>query len=199
MAKIEIDEAEYNRLATLHGIATKIVGNPAARKRLEEAHKLVDPNAQTPLLDQERLQAEPVNTLKTELSAEIAALRKEREDEKRDAALARIASDQERGFNRLRAQRYTDEGIDSIRKFMETKGLIDVDDAVTLWEKQHPPQTPSTPSGAGMTGASWGFTDTDANTDKSIQELLANRGEGNTVDRMAMSALNEFRQAAAHR
>ena len=82
---------------------------------------------------------------------------------------------------------------------METKGLIDVDDAVTLWEKQHPPQTPSTPSGAGMTGASWGFTDTDASTDKSIQELLANRGEGNTVDRMAMSALNEFRQAAGHR
>ena len=199
MAKIEVDEAEYNRMAALTAVASKIVANPAARKRLEEAHKLVDPNAQTPLLDQERLQAEPVNTLKTELSAEIAALRKEREDEKRDAALARIASDQERGFNRLRAQRYTDEGIDSIRKFMETKGLIDVDDAVTLWEKQHPPQTPSTPSGAGMTGASWGFTDTDANTDKSIQELLANRGEGNTVDRMAMSALNEFRQAAAHR
>ena len=199
MAKIEVDEAEYNRMAALTAVASKIVANPAARKRLEEAHKLVDPNAQTPLLDQERLQAEPVNTLKTELSAEIAALRKEREDEKRDAALARIASDQERGFNRLRAQRYTDEGIDSIRKFMETKGLIDVDDAVTLWEKQHPPQTPSTPSGAGMTGASWGFTDTDANTDKSIQELLANRGEGNTVDRMAMSALNEFRPAAAHR
>lgn len=199
MAKIEIDEAEYNRLAALQGIASKIVSNPAARKRLEEAHKLVDPNASTPTLDAERLQAEPLNSLKTELSEQIAALKKEREDEKREATLAKIAQDQERGFNRLRAQRYTDEGIDSIRKFMETKGLIDVDDAVTLWEKQHPPQTPSTPSGAGMTGASWGFADTDANTDKSIQELLANRGEGNTVDRMAAQALNEFRQAQGHR
>lgn len=196
MAKIEIDEAEYNRLSALQGIASKIVGNPAARKRLEEAHKLVDPNASTPTLDAERLQAEPLNSLKTELSGQIAALKKEREDEKREATLARIAADQERGFNRLRAQRYTDEGIDSIRKFMETKGLIDVDDAVTLWEKQHPP---STPAGAGMTGASWGFADTDANTDKSIQELLANKGEGNTVDRMAMQALNEYRQAAGHR
>ncbi len=198
MPKIEIDEAEYNRLAALHSVAAKIVANPAARRRLEEAQKLADPNASTPMLDQDRLQAEPINALKTELSDQIAALKKEREDEKREATLARITAEQERGFSRLRAQRYTDEGIESIRKFMETKGLLDVDDAVTLWEKQHPPATP-TSSGAGMTGASWGFADTNADTDKLITELIANKGDGNTVDRMAMQSLQEFRQAAGVR
>lgn len=201
MAKIEIDEAEYNRLAALHGIASKIVANPAARRRLEEAQKLVDPNAPTPFLDQERTQLEPINALKTELSTEIAALKKEREDEKRENTLARIAADQEKGFRRLKTEhRYTDEGVEAIRKLMETKGLIDVDDAVAIFERANPPQMPSTPSGAGMTGSSWGFADVNTDTDKSIQELIATKGAVDSVaDRMAAQALNEFRQAAGGR
>ena len=49
MAKIEVDEAEYNRMVALQGVASKIVANPSARKMLEQAHKLVDPNAPTPI------------------------------------------------------------------------------------------------------------------------------------------------------
>jgi hypothetical protein len=197
MAKtVEIDEAEYNRLAALHGIASKIVANPAARRQLEAAHKLVDPNATTPMLDQDRLQAEPVNALKSELSAEIAALKKEREDEKREAVLARLASEQERGFRRLKTEhRYTDEGVEQVRKLMETKGLVDVDDAVAIFERSNPPPTPASPSG-GMTGSSWGFSDVSADTDKAVQELIATKGQVDSVtDRMAMTALQEFRQA----
>jgi hypothetical protein len=197
MAKtVEIDEAEYNRLAALHGIASKIVANPAARRQLEAAHKLVDPNATTPMLDQDRLQAEPINAIKSELTAEIAALKKEREDEKREAVLARLASEQERGFRRLKTEhRYTDEGVEQVRKLMETKGLVDVDDAVAIFERSNPPPTPSSPS--GMTGSSWGFADVSADSDKSVQELIATKGQVDSVtDRMAMTALNEFRQAA---
>ena len=200
MPKIEIDEAEYNRLAAIHGIATKIVANPAARRRLEEAQRMIDPNAPTPMLDQDRQQLEPLNAIKTELSAEIAAMKKERDDEKREATLARIASDQEKGFRRLKSEhRYTDEGVEAVRKLMEAKGLIDVDDAVAIFERSNPPQMPATPSG-GMTGASWGFTDTNADTDKSIQELIATKGQVDSVtDRMAMAALSEFRQQAGGR
>ena len=198
MAKtVEIDEAEYNRLAALHGIASKIVANPAARKRLEEAHKLVDPNATTPMLDQERLQAEPIQAIEKKFNDELAAIKKEREDEKREAVLARLAADQEKGFRRLRTEyRYTDEGVEAIRKLMETKGLVDVDDAVAIFERQNPPATPASPSG-GLTGASWGFTDVNADSDKAVQELIATKGQVDSVsDRMAMAALNEFRQQA---
>src|SRR5271168_4993831 len=120
---VELDEAEYNRLMALHGVASKIVADPKARKKLEEAHKLVDPNAQTPTLDADRLQNEPLTALQKKYDDEIAALRKDREDEKREATLARLSADQERGFARLKsAHQYTDEGVDRIKKLMETKG-----------------------------------------------------------------------------
>jgi hypothetical protein len=194
MAKIEVDEGQYNQMLALQSVASKIVANPAARRRLEEAHKLVDPNASTPLLDQERLANEPLTAMKGELSAEIAALKKEREDEKREQTLATIADKQTKAFARLKNEhRFTDEGIESVRKLMETKGLLDVDDALAIWEKANPPQVPATPGG-GMTGTSWGFADVNADSDKLIQELISTKGESTSVaDRMANNALQDFR------
>ena len=76
---------------------------------------------------------------------------------------------------------------------METKGLLDVDDAVAIFEKANPPQVPATPGG-GMTGTAWGFADVNADSDKLIQELIATKGESMSVaDRMANNALQDFR------
>ena len=193
MARIvEVDEAEYNQMVTLRGVANKIVSQPAARRLLEQAHKLVDPNAVTTLLDEEARRNEPINAMKTQLQAEIDALKKEREEEKRDKHLQTLAEKQDRDFAALRREhRFTDEGIESLRKMMETKGILDVNDAHAIWEKQHPPAAPAMPSG-GMTGTSWGFTD--AQGDKDLLELIATRGEaGHVVDRMALQALQDFR------
>jgi len=200
MAKIvELDEDEYNRMKALQGVAAKIVANPNARKMLEQAHKLVEPNAPTPLLDQEKAQLEPLNAIKTELTTEIEKLRKEREDEKREATLAAIAQRQQTGLAKLRREGYTDEGVAAVQKLMEDKGLLEVEDAVAIFEKANPPKTPSTPSG-GMTGTAWGFADSTESTDKSIQDLIASKGQNESlVDRMASQALNEFRQSAGVR
>jgi hypothetical protein len=195
MAKtIEIDEGEYNRMLALQGVAAKIVSNPAARRRLEEAHKIVDPNAATPLLDQDRVQNEPLNALKTDMQSKIDALQKERDDEKREGTLARIAEKQERAFAKLKTDhRYTDEGVAAVRKMMEDKGILDVDDAVAIFERANPPQMPATPAG-GMTGTSWGFVSNNDEADKDIQALIASKGENEAVtDRMSHRALQEFR------
>jgi hypothetical protein len=194
MAKIEVDETEYNRLQALHAVASKIAGNPNARRRLEEAHKIVDPNALTPLLDADRQQNEPMNALKSELSAEIKALKDERETERRESTLRQIADKQERAFSRLKTEhRYTDEGVSAVRKMMEEKGLLDVDDAVAIFERANPPQMPATPSG-GMTGTSWGFVANNDEGDKDIQALIASKGENEAViDRMSHRALQDFR------
>jgi hypothetical protein len=189
MAKIEVDEAEYNRMAALTAVASKIVADPKARRKLEEAHKLVDPNAATPALDAEKNQLEPVNALKTELTEQIAALKKEREDEKREQLLASISGKQEAAFSRLKSQhKYTDEGIAAVRKLMEDKGLLDVDDAVAIFERSNPPQVPTTPS--GMTGQAWNFTDHSADSDKDIAALIANKGDGAAADAAAMRMVN---------
>jgi len=63
MAKIEVDEAEYNNMVALRGVAAKMVAKPESRRLLEQAQKLVDPNAPTPLLDQEAAQLAPVKEL----------------------------------------------------------------------------------------------------------------------------------------
>lgn len=191
MPKIEIDEAEYNQMVALRGVATKIAANPQARKVFESAHKMVDPNALTPLTDAEKAQLEPVNAIKSELSAEIAALKKEREDEKRERTLAALAQKQTEGLTRLRRAGYTDEGVAAVQKLMEEKGLPDVEDAVAIFERNNPPPLPATPSG-GI--GSWGFTDSAGDADKSIQDLIASKGNSEQIaDRMAREALNEFR------
>lgn len=170
MAKmVEVDEAEFNNMVALRGVAARMVAKPELRRLLEQAQKLIDPNAPTPLLDQDAAQLAPVKELEKTVNDRIAKFEKEREDEKREQTLAAIASKQELAFKRLRTeQRYTDEGIEAIRKMMETKGLLDVDDAVAIFERANPPQMPVSPAG-GMTGTSWGFADVDtATTDKLI-------------------------------
>ena len=194
MAKtVEVDEAEYNQMVALRGVASKIVANPAARRRLEEAHKLVDPNASTPMLDQEAAQLAPVKEIEKKFADELAALKKEREDEKREATIAAIADRQNKGIAKLRKQGYTDEGVAAVQKLMEDKGLLDVEDAVAIFERNNPPQLPASPAG-GLTGQAWGFADVNTETDNAIKELIGTKGDSELVtDRMANKALQEFR------
>jgi len=194
MAKIEVDEGDYNRMLSLQGVASRIVADPKARRKLEEAHKLVDPNASTPFLDQERLANEPMTAMRTELTDQIAALKKERDDEKREQTLASIADKQAKAFARLKNEhRYTDEGVEAVRKLMETKGLLDVDDAVAIFERANPPAVPATPGG-GMTGTSWGFADVNDKSDELIKQLIASKGENDYVtNQMTTAALQDFR------
>lgn len=196
MALKEIDEAEYNQLVVLRGAASKIVANPAARKLLEQAQKLIDPNAATPTLDEEAARLAPVQALEKNFTEKLAALEKERADEKRQANIDAIAQRQTAGLTRLRKAGYTDEGVTAIQKLMDDKGLLEVEDAVAIFERNNPPQVPVTPGGIG----SWGFTDMVGEADKSIVDLIASKGQSEQVaDRMARNALNEFRGQVQHR
>jgi len=199
MAKIEVDEAEYNNMVALRGVAAKMVAKPESRRLLEQAQKLIDPNAPTPLLDQEAAQLAPVKELEKTVNERIAKFEKDREDERREQTLASINNKQESAFARLKSQHhYTDEGVKAVRELMEAKGLLDVDDAVAIFERANPPQVPATPS--GITGDKWNFTDTsDPGTDKAIADLIASKGEGSVADsvvgRMANETLMSLRGA----
>lgn len=197
MAKmIEITEEEHNQLQALRGVAAKIVAKPESRRLLEQAQKLVDPNAATPLLDEEARALAPVRDMEKKFADELAAIKKERDDEKREATLASIASRQEAGFAALRREGFLDEGIEKVKKLMEDKGLLDPKDAAAIFLRDNPPQMPATPSG-GMTGTAWNFADTTVDSDKDIQALIGSKGDGPIADaavmRMASAALNDFR------
>lgn len=193
MAKtVEIDEDEFNRLNTLRGVAARIVDNPQARKLLEQAQKIVDPSAKTPTLDAEKERLEPIEALRKEMSEFRESLTKSQEDKERQARVNEIAARQERDKARLRREEhYTDDGIKAVEKIMEEKGLLDVADAVAIFERNNPPPAPATP-GIGQ----WNFTDSTGDSDKNITDLISSRGQNDQIaDRMAREALNEFRSA----
>ena len=116
-------------------------------------------------------------------------MKKQREDEKRETTLAALADKQTKAIAGLRRQGYTDEGVKQIEKLMETKGLLDVEDAVAIFERQNPPQMPATPG--GITGDRWNFADQPVDGgDKDIMALLANKGDGPSADAAAMRLAN---------
>lgn len=198
MPKIEVDEAEYNNMVALRTVAQKIVANPKARKMLESAQKEVDPNAATPTLDAEAQHLAPIREVENKLLEKLNAIEARDAEREKNIKLDALASKQTEGLARLRRAGYTDEGVAAIQKVMEDKGLFDVEDAVAIFERNNPPQTPVTPGGIG----SWGFTDltAEAGDSKDIAALIASKGESDQVaDRMARNALNEFRGQVAHR
>lgn len=196
MPKIEVDEEEHNRNVALRNVAAKIVANPAARRKLEEAQKLIDPNAATPALDAEASTMGPINALRDELTKKLDDLNKGQEERDRQARINEIAGKQASDKTQLRRDGYTDEGLTAIEKIMTDKGLLDVMDAVAIFERTNPPPAPITPGA----GSGWNFTDVTAEADKNIADLIASRGSNDQIaDRMVREAINEFRGPAGRR
>lgn len=149
MPMIEIDENEYRDLMQTKALKTTVeqmMANPAARRKLLEARKAVDPNASIPEIDA----AAPVEAAVSEVKNEFAALRKELAEEKaaREQAekLAALNGRWEKGRADLRAQGYTDEGIAEIEKVMEAEGIANHAAAAAYYDRLHPPAEPVVPT-----------------------------------------------------
>ena len=87
------------------------------------------------------------------MSKTVADLRKEIADDKAEREkkirLDALNGTVEGGLAKLRRAGWTDEGLTEVRKLMDEKGILDSEIAAAYYEKQHPPQTPATPSGVG--------------------------------------------------
>lgn len=188
---IEIDENDYKQLQQLRGIAAAMQKNPRSARLLEQAYKVVDPNAKTPLADQDAT----VNAPFAELQKEIADLKAAREAEKaeleQNRKLLSIQNNIDGGMAKLRRAGWQDEGIDSLRKFMEEKGVIDVEVAAAAFERLHPPAEIARPSGSGA----WNFIENVQDGEGDLKKLIETKGEYNPlVDKMAHEALASVRQ-----
>jgi hypothetical protein len=187
---VEIDEEQLLRDKNLRAQVERIMGNPDARLLVEQAAKLVDPNAKTPTLDQKKIVEEPVSKLEAKMDAFIAAQNKDREEREAKAKREEIHNQVTSGLARLRAAGWTDDGVKGVEKLMEEKGLLDVDIAAAFFEKQHPPQAPIKSGGTGA----WNFLDQAPEGDVDLKKLVENRGQSEgLIDKMAMDALAEIR------
>lgn len=193
---IEVDEEEYGKMSRVYGTLAKIAKNPAGAKLLEQAHKAVDPNVPTPILDAEKQQSEPLAALQKEFNdfrKETAEKETKADVERRQAA---FDSQWKSGQQNLRERGYTEDAIKKFEDQMASAGVTDHALFVDAWEKRNPPPPPAAPSSG--TGGSWNFAEVpegDTAGDKFVKQLIETKGNQDFVaDRAAQQALAEFRQ-----
>jgi hypothetical protein len=195
MAKIEVDEEQWNASQRTLATMRKIASDPKRARTLEALHKEVDPNVATPLSDAEKVASESV----TELRKEVDDLRKATEErakkDEEERAINATKVRWEAGRQGLRDRGYSSSAIEKLEEMMSAKGIIDHEDAAILWEKAHPEPPPAMPGGSGA----WNFLETPVeDKDSDIKRLIETRGNSDVLtNKMAHDALNDFRQQVA--
>jgi hypothetical protein len=197
MPKVEIEEDELARLNRVQNTLRTIVGNPKAKVLLEQAHKLVDPQAVTPELDRINEIKEPVSVVEKKVDDFIAAQTKRDEEREKKEKLDALSAKYDRQKQQLisgtmTGEKWTDEGVKKLETFMQDRGIIDFDIAVPAFERLHPPPPPATPS-----SSRWDFTEIGTgDADKDLKAMLDSRGNNEVLtDKMAHDALREYREA----
>ncbi len=86
----------------------------------------------------------------------------------------------------------TDPGVLKVKAIMEEKGLLDVDDAVAIFERRNPPPAPIAPGGSGA----WNFMDDTAagDADADIKKMIETKGNSDALlNTMINKTLGEVR------
>lgn len=194
MAVVELDEVELQRLRKQDQTVHALMANPKAKRKILEAYKDAVPDAKIPELEMEEAAKAPV----VELQKQVSDLQKKIDDDKaereKEAKLAALNGSVESGMAKLRRAGWTDDGLAEVRKLMDERGIIDPEIAAAYYEKQHPPQTPATPSGVG----GWNFMEPPADDDAYVKALTADKTAAENdqlVMREASKTLQEFRGA----
>lgn len=193
MPKLEIDEEEARRLATLDNAVRTIWANPEARKLVQQAQKLVDPKARTPDLDQEQAVLKPVSELSKKVDDFIEAQKAAAAEAAKNTKLGELKRLRDDGFAELRRQKYTDKGLEAIEKLMDEKGILDPLDAAAIFDKSNPPMAVMTPGGS----SAWNFTALPAEGADNLKKLIETKGNNDLIsEAMAWDAINEVRGAS---
>lgn len=187
---VEVDEDQLVSDRKLRGYVNALMANPKAKVRVQEAMKIVDPNAPTPELDQANAAAEPVLALQKKFDDFVTETKKEREDRERKEKLDLLDQKVNTGIAALKRDGWTQTGIDAVKKIMEDQGILDVEVAAAYYEKKNPPPAPMTPGGSGA----WNFMDMPSEGADDLKKMIETRGDSELViNKMANDALNEVR------
>lgn len=190
MPMIEVDEEQFKTLQRVRETIAKINGNPEGKKFLQRAHKLVDPNALTPDLDEDEKKTKIESDWQKKFEELQSSIQADKEKREQDANLAALNSKFEAGRAKLREQRYTQEGIEAVEKFMQERGIADHEVAAAYLEKQNPPQEVMNPRAFG----NFNFIEQPKDEDKFLKSLLESKGEDdNAVLKAAVEAVGEMR------
>lgn len=192
MAKtqIEIDEDELTATRGLVQVMSKMTGNPQARRLLQQARKLVDPDVAIPELDA----AESTSKIVDEVRSELTKWREEQTARDRkaveDAEKSRFATNWNASKDALRQEGYFDETIAEIEQLAEKRGIPDLEAAAALYRKLNPPSEVSSP----YSGQNLSLFEIKPDEKSFMVAMMASQGEDEGSLRTEVNtALAEFR------
>lgn len=176
MPMVEVDENELralkNAYTTLNGLYTKDkVGTERLVKSVYGDKIRTSEDDAAPLI-------EPYKKRLEELENWKKGLETRQSDWEKNEALAS-----------LRAQGYTEEGVEAIKKLMTDRKINDPEVAAALFDKLNPPQ-PSIPN--GLQSNAWNFG---ASNDDDLKELF--KDEEAWADKEAIKTFQELRSGKA--
>lgn len=175
MPQIEIDESELSGLRQLQQTVQKWMGNPAARQKILEAQKTINPDAVIPEIDAAKPIKDAMDKLDQRFSDFEKRLNEDKEEREKAKKLSELNSRWEKGRNVLRDQGYTAEGIEKIEKLMEERGIADHDAGAALFDRLNPPEQPIMPDNSGFGMLTEAFTPSgDANAEADRKLLFDN-------------------------
>lgn len=192
MAKIEVDEVEWNQSQQLRNVVAKIMADPKRAAKIEELRKEIEPNAPTPRLDQLKMAQEPMEALRKEFDDFRRATAEEKAKNESDAKLAALQQRIDRGNAKLLDEGWTPDGIKKLDEFREKEGILDPVAAAAYYEKLHgSPVAPMQPSSG--TGA-WNFMELPKEGGDFIKSLIDTKGQNDlVVENESKKILQEIR------
>lgn len=169
----EIDEDEYTAAQGVIAAVSKIASNPKAKKLMQQARKLAEPDAIIPDLDTDDLVSTAVGEVKSELAKwreEMAADRKAQQEE---AARAKFAKGWNEQKDLLRGEGYFEETITEVEKLAQERGIPDLEAAALLHRKLHPPADVND----AFSGQSYNFFEPKEDEKSYVKALMESKGE----------------------
>ena len=170
MANVEIDETELAALRRYAQVADKMAKHPEARKLVQQAALLADPDSVGP---EPRIRAEIDERLgafeKTMREDREAREKRDRDAEEKQATRA-LEQRWLSGRSKAREAGYTDEGLEKLEKWMEDHSVADHGIAIPAFERENPPPEPIITG-----GQKWNFFEPNTSGDVSLKPLF----EGN--------------------
>jgi len=117
------------------------------------------------------------------------SLEDDRAERAQEASMAKVRSKWNAGRSKLRGQGYTDEGLETVEKFMEDKGIADHEVAAAAYERLHPPVEPVRGAGGNRFDL---FDATDRGSD-AMKALFTNPDDPAALDSLVNDTLRQVR------
>ena len=192
MAKIEVEEAEWNARGQLTNVVSELLKHPESRPLMLEAQKKRFPESVIPEIDAAKPVLDKVDALSKKfddyVSKEQERVAKEMNDAKIRAFADKWAA--QKVAVRERYPDFNDTALEEIEKMATEKGIVDFEAAADHYRRLNPPAAIQSPQTGG-----WGFFDDNADTLKdSMDKLMQSRGDNDAVtNKMVNEALADVR------